>query len=512
MIQAWDRLKAFIKPEIIGWLLVVLGGIMRLRQYFDNRSLWGDESSLAVNIVERSFTGLTQQLGYHQAAPLGFLFIEKISIVLLWNADYILRLFPLLSGLISVYLMYRIAKDHFGRAGMFALLMFSINTFLIFYSSELKQYSSDVMISLLLFHFATQCFKEGAGNRDFLFLGIVGMAAIWISHTSVFILAAIGLTLAFETVLLRRKDLPRIFALGAAWLASFGLEYLIALQYTAADKYFQTFWARRFAPLPPWRMDDAWWYIKTGYFFLFTIVTRSDLLTTYIVCGLLAIGVVSLFIKNWKLALSLILAFVVTLIASALKKYPLTYRFMLFLTPLALLFMAEGLGRIYSIIAKWQRGLALVFFALPAVFLIWLSTVNAVFIFNYPQTNSEIKPVIKYLAEHKQPDDIVYVYYGATPGFIYYAPFYNFGNLNSKNIILGAYRQNEIKGFERFFEDMEALKGNDRVWFVFSEITECGGCEGDKQLYFENYLNGYGVMLDSVKDISSAAYLYDLKP
>ncbi len=507
-----ERLKAYIKPEVIGWVLVALGVVMRLRQYFYNRSLWGDESSLAVNIVERSFMGLTEPLGYHQAAPLGFLFIEKLLIVVFWNADYILRLFPLLAGLCALYLMYRITTENFGLAGMFALFMFSVNSMLIFYSSELKQYSSDVTVALLLIYLALQCFKANAPNKSFLSLGIAGAITIWISHTSIFILAAIGLTLAIETFLYRRRNFPRIFALGAVWLTSFGLEYFAILQYTADDAYFQTFWARRFVPLPLWDAGSARWFAHTQYLFFFTIIANNSDLIVYIISCLLLIGIASLFIKDRNLALILILIFIVTLAASALKKYPLTYRFMLFLTPLALLLMAEGVERIYLLIVRWQRTLSFVVAVLPAAVLIWFSMFNAISMFKRPQTKSEIKPVVQYVSEHKQPEDMVYVYYGAVPGLIYYAPFYNFGDVNSKNVMLGAYRQNEIKGFKRFFEDMEALKGNERVWFIFSEITECDSCTGDRRLYFENYLNGVGVMLDSVKSTASAAYLYDLKP
>ena len=44
---------------------------------------------------------LTQLLDYHQAAPIGFLFIEKLSILVFGNHDYIMRLFPLLAGILA---------------------------------------------------------------------------------------------------------------------------------------------------------------------------------------------------------------------------------------------------------------------------------------------------------------------------------------------------------------------------------------------------------------------------
>ena len=72
MQQTWDRLKSRIPPNIIWWLVVALGIALRVRQYLVNHSLWEDEASLAFNLVNRSFSQLTQLLDYHQAAPIGF--------------------------------------------------------------------------------------------------------------------------------------------------------------------------------------------------------------------------------------------------------------------------------------------------------------------------------------------------------------------------------------------------------------------------------------------------------
>jgi hypothetical protein len=511
MVRSWDRLKLIAKQDFIWLSIVVLGIILRLRQYLANRSLWGDESALAVNIVERSFFGLTQKLGFHQAAPLGFLLIEKISIILLGNRDYILRLFPLFSGILAVYLMYRIAKENFGVIGIFAVLMFSVNSWLIFYSSELKQYCSDVTIALLLVYLSIRCLGENTRIKDFIWLGVAGLITIWISHTSIFILAGIGLVLVLEKIV-RKKYVPMVWllGLGASWLISFGVEYIVALQDTAADIHYQTSWQTNFVPWPPW--SDPQWFVKTYYFFLLIIMNRTDLFVPLFVSALALIGILSLFIRRRTIALLMILPFIMTLVASALHKYPLSYRFMLFLIPFALLLMAEGVGRIYLFMAKWQRSLALILCGIPVAVLLWISITRAIVDFRSPQTISEIRPIMKYVEENRAPQDTIYLYYGAVPGFLYYAPFYNFDDLDSDNIIMGVWRQNENKAFLHFFEDVEGLKGKNRVWFIFVEIVDCGGCEGDKQVVFTNYLDKYGTMLDSVQSVSSAAYLYDLSP
>src|SRR5262245_53790721 len=162
MQKAWTRLK----PALAWWFLIMLGILLRLRQYLVNRSFWADEASLAFNLVTRGFSGLTQPLDYHQGAPIGFLFIEKLSIFALGNNEYTMRLFPLISGIFAIYLLYIIAKTHIGLSGLFALLAFSVGSNLIYYSSELKQYSSDVMIALLLVYLASRCIREQIYTKD----------------------------------------------------------------------------------------------------------------------------------------------------------------------------------------------------------------------------------------------------------------------------------------------------------------------------------------------------------
>ncbi len=508
MVVKWNWIKSAVKPAVLGWLIVVVGIILRVRQYLANRSFWGDEASLALDIVSRSFEGLTEPLGYHQAAPVGFLFIEKLLIILLGNADYILRLFPLLSGILAVYLIYRVGLDHFGAAGIFALAMFAMNSWQVFFSSELKQYSGDVMAALLLTHLSFRCLRDKPQAVDFLWLGSLGTILIWISHVSVFILPGIGLALVLEKYA-RKKPIPLVWlvGLGGAWLVSFGIDYLIALRHTATDRYFLSFWKKSFLPLPPW--SDVPWLINVYYKFVLITLNGTDTGMDHMMPILGIIGIASLAARRPGMAVTLAFPFIMTLIASAWHKYPLSHRFMLFLVPLTLLLMAEGIGRIYLILAKWQRHFALVVCGIPVVFMTLLPVQNAIGGFKSPATISEIKPVMKYIEEHREEGDVIYLHYHSVPTFTYYAPFYR---LDDENIIAGAYRQSPQKALDRFFIDVKDLRGHDRVWFVLSEPPFCGGCEGDIQEYFTNYIDKYGLMLDGVHAVNSAAYLYDMNP
>ena len=78
--------------------ILVYGVAVRLVHYLAGRPLWRDEAALALNIVNRSFAGLIQPLDYNQAAPLGFLALEKATILVGGHSEYALRFWPLVFG------------------------------------------------------------------------------------------------------------------------------------------------------------------------------------------------------------------------------------------------------------------------------------------------------------------------------------------------------------------------------------------------------------------------------
>jgi len=502
----WDRMKGLLKPDFIGWLLVAMGSALRLRQYIANRSFWHDEANLALNLVNRTFGGLTQPLDYDQGAPVGFLFLEKLLITIMGNKDYILRLFPLLSGLLATWLIYRIAREYFGAGGLFGVLLFVISWTLIYYSSELKQYCSDAMFVLLLIYLAFHCLDEDARLKDYLLLGTAGFVSIWLSHPSAFVLAGIGLVLFFEK-LLHKRDASLLWTLGmgVAWAASFGLTYLVSLRYLVADTSLQSYWHNSFMPRPILHHLD--WLVQTYLSLLGTVGSGMDFKYQSVVCSILiVVGAISLLFRNWKILFITTLPFLLALVAAALQKYPLKGRFVLFLAPLVVLLMAEGIGRIYTLTGKWNRSLALSVSLIVALTITWLpaSTVSGYFL--SPPLGDDIKPAMNYIEQHRTQNDIVYVYHGARPSFNYYAPFYG---LDTGNVISGLDLDN-APALKQFYSQVDQLKGHDRVWVIFSHIVACGGCDGDMQAFYVQYLNQFGRVEDQFNASGADVYLYDL--
>jgi hypothetical protein len=504
-----SQFKLTEKTEIfIWWSCMIAGVLLRLRSYLLNRSFWADEASLAFNLVNRTFSQLTQPLDYQQGAPIGFLFIEKVSMILLGNNEYVLRLFPLVAGILAIYLLYRISKEHFGMSGLFAVAAFSLGWELIYYSSELKQYSSDAAIALLLTYLAIRFINnETAQTRDFILLGAFGAAAIWVSHPSFFTLAGIGIALLVEKVMRRNfAPLSWIFALAAVWLASFGLQYFVSLRGLAADDYLQYYWSKAFAPMPPW--NNKRWFFNT-YVSMMGISLTTEQIAIFLIPVLTVIGGVSLFLRKRSLALIFVLTAFTALVASALQKYPLKGRFMLFLVPFFLLIIVEGLRCIYELVAKKNRVLALALSGLPALWLIFFPVMVTYNEVRSANSNVGLRPMVQYISEKRMSDDIIYVYHSAEPSFVYYAPLFGI-DPKDEHIIIGKSLVLKKLSLEGFFKDADALKGRGRVWFVFTDIVDCGGCDGDPQAFFVGELDKRGTLLDQSNGIEANAYLYNM--
>lgn len=508
-----ERLKSL---SVIHWLLV-LGVFFRVRQYFSGRSLWVDEASLAVNIVNRTFSELTLPLDFDQGAPLGFLFIEKLLILIFGNYDYILRLFPLFSGLVALYFMYKLADKHFGKFGMIAILFFLFSDSMIYYSSELKQYASDVMISLLLIYFSLQCFTQESRSRDIFVVGAVGIMAIWVSHTSIFILPIIGILLVIDKFFKREyAQLRLVFGAGILWVSTFTFIYFISLRYLAGNDNLQEYWSHSFAPLPPWRHFD-WYQISLTSILphiqpsfipsIFPSFNQKYLL--FLCFTLTALGICSLFLSKQKLAILLTFPLVLAFIASAIHFYPITDRFLFFWFPSLLLLMAEGLSVIYLWFARLNAKLAIGVYAFIALVLLWSPVLNAFNTVLHPDMGEDIKPILAYIKTHMQADDVIYVHHGDITPFLYYSPFYG---LDEADVFLATKSRN----FERYTIDVLNFQGTDRIWFIFSHVIYCD-CDGtggrtERVQSHTQLLDRYGIQLDHFEAERASTYLYDLQP
>jgi Dolichyl-phosphate-mannose-protein mannosyltransferase len=499
-----SHLKSFLSWERAATvLLILLGALLRIRQYLTGRSLWADEAMLALNVVNRDFAGMFKPLDYDQGAPIGFLLVEKIFNSILGKSEFALRLFPLIIGLISLWLFYLLLKRITSGAGLLtALALFAFNPRLVYYSSEVKQYILDVAVTILLLSLAAPVFNASPRKKDFAWLTLAGLIASWFSHPALFVLAGIGLALAI--IYLKRRDysnLRLVIGMGFLWVLNIAFLYLLILKDLSQNTYMREYWQGAFLPIPPW--SDSSWFMRSlhenigiqfgiPYAVLFVFL-------------IMLIGWVVLLFQNQNYAIAFACVVLVTLTVSALQLYPVFERMILFLVPIGLILIGSAIQAFYQRLQKYQF-LSVLSTSVLAGFLIYGPLVTSFQNFITPKYFEHIRPTMEYLRDSWKDGDAMYLSYGALPAFRFYASFYA---LESAPYDLG--RREDYQNPQAILSQLDSYKGQPRMWILLSHVYKKGNF--NEKDFILNYLNQIGEKKREFRmpGTSVYLYLYDLK-
>lgn len=480
------------------WTIICFGLLLRISQFLFNRSLTEGEAPLALNIIERSFSQLAEPLDYVQIAPLGFLVSQKAITMVFGTSEYALRLLPLLAGLLAMILFYFLAKKTIDRKAIpFALILFASCDHLIYFSSEMKQYSTDVLCSLVLLIIIVSIIHAPRKRLNLLLLGGVGAITFWFSHPALLTYSAGAILLVW--FLLREKQWHTLVwhavAQGIA-IVSFTILFYVSLKSTSQNQAMLSFWQPSFMPFPPLSLREFLWlpFVLLRMFKFPGGFSYYELLPAVVA---FIIGYSVIFNKKQHLHALLSLPIIVTLVASALHKYPFEGRLLLFLTPLLLIPIAAGIEHIR--VATIERSSLLA----TAFILVLLAhpVGNAWYRLIRPRAPEELRPVMEYVDNHHEEGDGVYVYYASLNAFHYYRKRFAWTEIYHAGI--------EARSeWQRYFEDIKNVLGKKRVWILLSHIATHQGV--DEEQLFVTYLDMLGTQRDAYRTPGAAAYLYDL--
>jgi hypothetical protein len=447
-----------------GWLLwgiLGAGAILRLQQWFFCRSLWLDEAKLALNIQNRSFIELLSPLDYNQGAAVGFLWVQAGLVSVFSDHEMVLRVFPLLAGIASLFIFSRLVFSIFsGPAPWIALAWLVLNDRQIYYSNEAKQYGLDVFLTLLLLLLAVQILRSAKKEPSVWPLGLLGFLAIWFSHPVVFVLAGIGLVWSWARW---KKILSvswlRLTAVGVLWVAGFLLSVWVSLSGLMANAMLQEYWQSAY---PPWFWPEGllWFGRSIAEFFL-----DPASLVPGLALPLFVLGAVILIRQNGKHAALLLLPFGFTLLAAGLHLYPFQKRLVLFLAPVTLLLTANCLGVLGRFCARrWGRYRKLVWVVVGLLVLgvSWDSLRRTVRWVGDPQVREHIRPLLVQLKQMWQPGDRLYVYRHAWAPYRYYQKRLGLDHLDW---VQGSGDRKRVGHFEK---DWRRFQNAPRVWVLVS--------------------------------------------
>jgi hypothetical protein len=508
--------SVFERRRVDRWLiwLTVVGVALRVWQYVGNPSLWMDELLLTRNILDRSSWALMAgPLADYQVAPRGFLLTEKVVLAALGPSEYGLRLFPFLCSVVGLIAFWRVARRVLdGFAPAIALALFATAAPLIAYTSQVKQYSTDVAVAVLLLWLALGLEGSAVSTRRALWSGFAGMIAVWFSQPAVFVLAGLGASLALRAWPHRSSaDGRRLAALGptlALWSASALASILAGLAGTgpATRDALRQYWAAGFPPAPPGlALEMRWpfhqvkdllgsgWASSLGY--LYPGIFVAFILVGYLVLWRRRPGATMLIVAPVGVALA----------AAAANQYPFSDRLILFLVPGFLLAIAAGIEWIRERASSILGGFGLIV-ALPPIALALIPVLTTLPVYQF----ENVKPVLSHLQARWRSDDRLYVYYAARPAMSFYGTRYRF---SENDYVSGGCHRGASR---HYFEELDAFRGQPRVWVLVTHALATYR-ERDDIL---RYLDAIGVRRDAFTiephtaipnySLPAEVFLYDL--
>jgi hypothetical protein len=308
--------------------LVVVGMLGRLVRYFLQFPIWGDEAFVCVNFLDRGYLGLTRELTHLQVAPALFLWSELTAFRLLGASELALRLVPLLAGLLSLGLFWRLARSTLTPpAAVLAVGLLAVARWPVSTSTLTKPYSFDLLMALLLLVPAVEWLRRPDRLRWLILLASAAPVALLGSYPAVFVAGAVSLALLPAAWRSGRGARGLFVAynllLAAAFLGSYWFVARQQLDPVAGrvSDYLQTYWADAFPPASPWPLAKWLALIHTGRMMAYPAGdANGGSAATFL---LFAVGARAWWKSGRRTLLVLALTpFVLNMVAAAMHRYP----------------------------------------------------------------------------------------------------------------------------------------------------------------------------------------------
>ena len=366
--QSTAPTRKWFTAEFWTWLLVGAGVLLRVTDYCDNRKMYTDEKLLLKNLVDLSVFDFHTILSHDQLAAPAYLVVERFLVRLPFDTVQSARFTSLLCGIASMFLMRWVARRYLLPFGVpIAVGLFAFNDWLVYYASELKQYSTDVALTLAAFLLAARPAEEPLvmSRRRLLALAAFGATGVWFSHPLAFVLASVGSYLVASSMLRRQwKMVAQLCGVILLWICSFGVCFLISYRILSKGDFLWRWWGFAFLPLPPHSIadlkQDFWQIVNVFNNPSWVVMPVGVLASAFVALGLFLLGGLSMG-SRWRGGVYVLVAPIFfTMIASSLRQYPFHGRLLLFLIPSVHLLVGEGAAAIS------RRGGAIAAFVLGA--------------------------------------------------------------------------------------------------------------------------------------------------
>lgn len=452
----------------VGIILLVATG---LRVYeIASYSLWLDEAWVGLSSHARTLSDFFTSLS---STPVLFAATTRLFQAVFRQPELGARFFPFICSILTLVLTFRLAKQLQGAlGGSIALTLIAFHPVFIHYAKQLKQYSADTAIALAIVWLGLR-FLTAPWKRSPWPLVVVATLAPGFSYTALFVNAALVITLGVHALAKPLRDSRRYVAMCLPISVSSLVFFLFAQRYI--NPSLATYWQGSYLPRHPITM------LSTA---LSRLVPLFSLGPTLGEIMLLAV-VVSVIVPARRKTIAPLILLGVVLVAAVgaavADRYPFgDPRTSLYL--IALLIAAAGAGLGHAFTALGQRiSWRLVPVGLLVLAAWWGSTIPWHTLSRFEPVE-EIGPLVQYLDSHREPHDVIVVYYASMYQFAYYSsepwtaqptPLITVGFvprfLDPNIVILPDHRGHDPE-YDSTVRRVAALAGQHQIWVVMSHI------------------------------------------
>lgn len=490
----FNKIKIILTDEktlrIVVYCLIFYGILLRLRQFFFLRSFWLDEAAIAINIIRKSFLELAKPLDYYQVAPYGFLIIEKAFSSIFGNEDFVFRIFPLICGILLIFLFLSLLKNLHQQnfAIITGISLICLNFDLIYYTIELKPYIIDAFLTTLLIIIFLKLKNDF--DKKILINSIFYSLIIWFSYPAILII--FGTYITFSVIFLLEKDfikLRKLILSSFLPFLSFLIYYLLILKNSGQNEYIKNFWKDHFAPLP-FSSSSIFWYKRA---FLWAMERPFNIQNIYLGSLFTFLGTFGIYKKDKNLFIFLTVVFFTLICVSAIGRYPLYQRLLIFSTPIFYLVL------LYSFEVFSNKLIKLIIFISFFIFLVFPLLKESPSILKFSMSKQEIKPALEYISENKLDEDLLAIHHSADTIFEFYKDRFSLNKMKLLRKIKPMWDQAEYKNV------VEKIKKSKRVWLLFTDFRR------QENELFLGYIDTIGIKKDEKFYPGVELYLYEIR-
>lgn len=405
-----DSLKAIFSRYLL--VIIFLATFIYSVAYVAQRSFWIDESMAALAIVNSSLSPFEPLVVYNQVSPWGFVLLTRLSQALFGAGDLQFRLPGLLFYLMGMCYLARFLKQRYGLLTASALTVAILaNPLLLRYSTEFKHYIYEfTFVVLILISYLR--WKDGETCTLWAYSASILISIIF-GVSIVFIIGAIFLFESFDQI----KKSPRNF-LRSHWLilhAVYGCLFLFWYVYSITPnlKYNLMNYPHIYGvDLGPANLTNLSHWGKVLVNAINSILVPQSALFLVCLTGFIIYRKWERKPSNWAILLLPALIYLIIYAANFSGYYPILIdRHLLYTLPVFYLLFVYALAHFSSYFdLKWLKAAAPVILILMALGTLVNYHIKNQFFFQ------EIKPVLAEI----QPEDDLFVYFAAQPGYDWY--------------------------------------------------------------------------------------------